>query len=177
MLTDSIKSLPEQCTSLDSLNETSKVDELSLTSKQSILSLENGSEINHERRNLDNSCEEDNSDLILDNKCTFDYEFEENESASEKLSQTKDSLDWVYDIFPRKGRKESFLDNEDVISREESELRIIWFMNFLAFCSLMVLIGEMITIGILVIPHVPNIVQPILRNDELLRYKTRLKTF
>ena len=63
------------------------------------------------------------------------------------------------------------LEDRDVITKEESQLRIIWLLTIVAFFAFFITIGEMIRIGILVIPHVPKIVEPHITQENLLRYK------
>ena len=63
------------------------------------------------------------------------------------------------------------LEEANIITKEESQLRIIGLLTIIAIFAFFTAIGEMITIGILVVPHVPKIVEPQIMQENLLRYK------
>ena len=68
------------------------------------------------------------------------------------------SLDWLDDLFPDKESK--VLSDEDVITRKESDIRIIWFLNILSIWLSLAIMGKVIAIGIILIPFEPKLVQP-----------------
>ena len=90
----------------------------------------------------------------------------DNNVLKSKEGQIMNFLDRLNDLFPKKNIKDYNFDDKDVISKEQSDLRIIWFLNILSICSTLTVICEIIAIGIAVIPHEPRIVQPVSKHLE-----------
>ena len=99
----------------------------------------------------------------------FTLDFQSSTSIS-LPEQKKDSLEWLDKLFPDRESLKAELDNEDVITKRESDLRIIWFLVTLSLCLVFGILSEIVGIEIFSIPHVPRIVQPFIPQNNLLRY-------
>ena len=117
---------------------------------------------------LSNVCNESSNGKILGNFQRL------RRKSIQWVIKKRQSIHWLDKLFPDKIKVDKEADNEDVISREESDLRIIWFLKLMAIFLSLLILGLILTIIILLIPHQPTVIQPkIPKKDIFYRYDYR----
>ena len=100
----------------------------------------------------------DNDSIGVSLSC--DSVFDETRTETEE-----NSAGWLEDFLFGK-HAGIWLNDQDVITRQESELRIIWFMIVVSLLSALILISQLLLISNFVIPHRPLVIQPSIAKES-----------